>query len=263
VIEFLVARGVTRTFAERAFDTPSSSMWYPTAEELIAAGVVTAAAKSDEVALSGITPSKLAGLEQELLQFDVFAALKEFEPETYATVLTALRDGVQRGRTELDVRQEVLPQVQKIYLAKLPYASDEAVLAISELMLDEMAELRQKSGELCRDVLSEDPRRSARAAGELSVAIRAREMTVAGAVIRSAASGTYGPRPGARFDAQLEQIVGELAEQWGEDVALLGEMDNPAADATKVCDVTMALFRAVLARPPAEAAQLLRTMYAG
>jgi hypothetical protein len=40
-------------------------------------------------------------------------------------------------------------------------------------------------------------------------------------------------------------------------------MDNPAADAAKVCDVTMALFRAVLARPPAEAAQLLRTMYAG
>jgi hypothetical protein len=176
--------------------------------------------------------------------------------------MTALRDGMQRGRTQLEVRQEVMPQVQKVYLAKLPYASDEAVLAISELMLDEMVELRQKSGELCRDLLSEDVRRSAVAAGELSAAIRAREMTVAGAVIRTAASGAHGPRPGARFDAQIEQIVGELAERWGEDVALLGEMDNPAADATKVCDVTMALFRAVLKRPPVEAAQLLRTMYA-
>lgn len=262
-IEFLVARGVTRAFAERAFDTPSSSMWYPTAQELIAAGVVTAEARPDEVALSGIAPAKLAGMEQELLQFDLFTALKEFEPETYTTVMTALRDGMQRGRTQLEVRQEVMPQVQKIYLAKLPYASDEAVLAISELMLDEMVELRQKSGELCRDLLSEDVRRSAVAAGELSAAIRAREMTVAGAVIRTAASGAYGPRPGARFDAQIEQIVGELAESWGEDVALLGEMDNPAADATKVCDVTMALFQALLKRPPAEAAQLLRTMYAG
>jgi hypothetical protein len=36
----LVERGVTAAFAARAVATPSDQIWYPTPEELVAAGVI-------------------------------------------------------------------------------------------------------------------------------------------------------------------------------------------------------------------------------
>jgi hypothetical protein len=38
---FLLAQGVSRTFVDRAFTTPNSSVWIPTEEELLEAGLVT------------------------------------------------------------------------------------------------------------------------------------------------------------------------------------------------------------------------------
>jgi len=48
---------------------------------------------------------------------------------------------------------------------------------------------------------------------------------------------------------------------WGEDAALIGSIEDPSADADKVCDVMMDYFRRVMDRPPAQAAEILRTMY--
>ena len=49
VVEFLVKRGVTRDFAERAFDRGTVELWYPSIAELEAAGVATTVAVRTDV----------------------------------------------------------------------------------------------------------------------------------------------------------------------------------------------------------------------
>ena len=261
--EYLADRGVKKWFTDKAFLEPSDSMWYPTQEELLSAGVVLAAASEEQVALSGIRDSDMAVLEQELLKVDMYSALKEFEPATYQSILTKIRNGVQRGRTMTDVREEVMPDMQAVYMAKLPYGSDGAVIAIAHVMIYQLRELQAKGGTLCTDYLSQDAARSRRANIALSLEARLKEGAAAGELIRTASNGQYGPKPGAAFDQEIDRLVGGLYEKWGQDVALIGQYEDMSLDQAKVCEITIEMLERLAAYPQRQAGQLLRTMFAG
>ena len=261
-IEFYVAQGTSRAFAERAFDTPITRAWYPTIDELQSAGVVTAVAKDGEFAISGVDMSTLPKLEADLLEIDLFAALKDHEPELYAQYMTTIRDAVQRGRTLDEVRAEIMPEMQNVYSASLPRADDASVILATRLMVDQLSALRSKSGQLCVDAMSTDPAVSVRASAEVPLALRQKELQL-GDVIRSASTGRYGPKPGEKFDAQIARLVQELDAQ-GYNVALLQSIGEARpADPDGLCGVVIGMYTAILRWPSAEAGQVLRTLYDG
>jgi hypothetical protein len=261
-IEFYVEQGVDRAFARRALETPPTGMWYPSREELEGAGVITGLAGEGEFGLSGFTPAALGDVERELLKLDVLVALKEHEPATYEAIVAPLREAVLRGRSILDVREEVMPHVQELYLARLPYGDDASVLALTRVMLAQMRALRAQSGLACTRFITNEAPVSAGLAVPLE--LRQQEMALLGDLVRSAATGRYGPQPGAAFDRQLNVVLERMEARWGEDVELLGEVGDPdsRANPEQVCAVAIGLYETVLERPPAVAAQILRTMYA-
>jgi hypothetical protein len=54
---WLIGIGVPAWFADRAYSTPSDSMWWPTSDELKRAGIITGIARPDDFALSGFGPA--------------------------------------------------------------------------------------------------------------------------------------------------------------------------------------------------------------
>ena len=261
-IEFYVEQGVDRAFARRALDTPATGMWYPSRQELEAAGVVTGLAAEGTFGLSGFSSAALGDIERELLKLDVLVALKEHEPATYEAIMTPLREAVLRGRSILDVREEVMPHVQQLFLARLPYGDDASVLALTRVMLAQMRALRAQSALACTRFMTNQEPVSAGLAVPLE--LRQQEMALLGDLVRSAATGRYGPMPGAAFDRQLNAVLERLETRWGDSAALLSEVGDPnsRADPDQVCAIAIDLYEAVLERPPVEAAQMLRTLYA-
>jgi len=262
-IDFYAAQGVDRKFAERVFDTPATAVWYPTVAELQAAGVVTALADETDVALSGLNSKDMASFEQELLKVDLIAALRETEPEAYRQVITSMREGYARGQTILEVRQKFMPQLSDIYMKRLPYADDEAVISLTRVAVEELQALRKLGGSSCRDYLFPTSDAGARASLLVPLELRAKESAIGARVLRTAAVGVYKPQPGAIFDGQLERLATKLVDQ-GFDAEAFAAMSDPAAkvDPERVCDLVIALYTLTLERPRTEAGQFLRTLYA-
>lgn len=256
--EFMVARGVDRGFVERALAVDGDEMWYPTLAELEQARVLTRVAAEGEMALSGLSNEQRENFEQELLKTDLFLALRDHEPDVYAQALAALRDGYLRGRTLLEVRAELMPAITELYMKRLPYGDDSSMIAVTEIMLKQLRELRAKDPALCYKYANNELEGI-----EISESLRSEEITRMGQLIRSAALGNYGPRPGPQFDAQVEQVVMEMAEVWGDDIAFLAQIGqpNPQGSDDTLCALTIDLYERILTRPPGEAAQMLRTMF--
>ncbi len=261
-IAFYVAQGVDRAFARRALETPATGMWYPSRAELESAGVVTGVAAEGEFGLSGFTADELREVERELLEIDVFVALKAHEPQVYAAVMRSFKDGIGRGRSVLDIRREVMPLLQPLYLERLPHGDDASVLALSRVLVAQLRALGARSGRDCVRYMTPDA--SLEAALAVPRELREQETALLGDLVRSAATGRYGPKPGPAYERALGEVITRLERRWGAEVELLGELGHPdsRADPDKVCALAIELYETVLERPPAEAAQLLRTMYA-
>lgn len=237
-------------------------MWYPSREELEAAGVITGLAGEGEFGLSGFTADELREVERELLEIDVFVALKAHEPPVYAAVMQSFKDGIGRGRSVLDIRREVMPLVQPLYLERLPHGDDASVLALSRVLVAQLRALGARSGRDCVRYMTSDA--SIEAALAVPRELREQEIALLGDLVRSAATGRYGPKPGPAYERAIGEVITRLERRWGAEVELLGELGDPdsRADPDKVCALAIELYETVLERPPAEAAQLLRTMYA-
>jgi hypothetical protein len=259
-VEFMTSRGVERSFAERALAVSGDDMWYPSVAELEAAGVVTGVAGMDQVAVSGLAAGQGEDFEARILKTELFAALREHEPKTYQMALETIREGYQRGRTLLEIRQQVMPAVTEVYSRRLPYGDDAAVIDVAALLVDQLQEIGRQDPALC--VRYAGGQSSAEV--QLSPELLDREMRVMGQLIRSAATERHGPRPGAVFDAQVERLIGEMTAVWGDDIALLAQIGepNPSGDPAKICAMLAEMYQRVLELPPAESGQMLRTLFA-
>lgn len=258
---WMMSRGVQGAFAMQAMEEGHTSMWYPERAELLASGVVTEEAGFGEMGFSGVSAEDLKNLEEHLLKVELFAALKEIEPAIYERVSASMMEGMRRGRPMSEIRAAILPEVSALYMQRTPYASDEAVIGLTELLVAQMEDLMGKDPRWCYQMMSEDAQLSGEAGSHVRQDLRERELVVGAAVLRSAATGRYGPRPDEAFERQIEEVVGQLMATWGSDAAVLADLGDPSVDAATACGVTLDMYRLILAKPKAEAGQMLRTLY--
>jgi hypothetical protein len=154
----LEAHGAPRGFVERALNTKSSSMWYPTGEELLEAKIIHAVIDGSDFAISGIENWRdERKLEEGLLSFPVFRALKEHDQASYLEFYKNFRDSVQQGRSpgELSAQVKVIIS-QKVLPRYLPIAPDLPLLRYWRSQIAEMRELAAGSYQACADFVFPD-----------------------------------------------------------------------------------------------------------
>ena len=149
----LQAHGAPRGFVERALSTKSNSMWYPTGEELLEAKIIHAVIDGSDFAISGIENWRdERKLEEGLLNFPLFRALKERDQASYLEIYKHFRDSVQQGRSPGELNAQIkLFMMEKIVPRYLPRAPDLPLLRYWRSQIAEMRELAERSYQACAD----------------------------------------------------------------------------------------------------------------
>jgi hypothetical protein len=258
-----LARGFAKAFVNRAFSTPNNEMWKPTHRELFHAGFVTGYPESDDVAVTGFKLGDLESIEAEFAKIPLFSALKTYEPETYRSMLSEMRSGLQKGRSLAELREKVLPLVQSVFMQRMPYASNSAVRSFVALLLEQMDVLYSVDTVLCYDYICDQERVAKLDVTKyFSKELREKELLVIAEVIRSAATQKHRPPQEKEIERQRAGVLKSLARRYGDDVQMLADPELGKKNKAKMCQLTYELYETILGLPERESGPLLRFMYA-
>jgi hypothetical protein len=257
---YFVLRGVSESFVRQAF-RPSDALWYPTAEQMRAAGYITGFAGSDDVALSGMPMEQIAGLDQALRKEPLYSAIAEHEPDVYREIAAAVKEGFLQGLSLAELRSRTIPLIQDLSRKRLPFASDEAIVSYASVMVAEM-DVLNRDPDKCRAYLFREDSASGEVRADLAPDLVQREMATIGEVIRSAASGQWRPPSEDAVAPIRDRVTSRLALTWSaQDLDQLQHLDR-RDDAARVCRVCYGLYRAITSLPRHEAGPMLRSMFA-
>lgn len=259
----LARLGVPGGFIARIYATPHDSMWFPTLDELRRARIVDAPARDVTVALRGGDWSR-ANVEAELLQFPLYRAVREAEPELFERIRDDLAEGLAAGKPEAELiaagRARVLPPTRKY----LPRASEATVVAFAGLVIDQIDQLNARDPQVCYDYLLGTPAsQHLDLRRYLSEDLLRRELAVSAEAIDSGARSPQAVPDRAR-GAELQQMLTErLRARAPQHLQALEAMRAPDADRAAVCRAIQALYRESLAMPRDQGVALLRFIFAG
>jgi hypothetical protein len=258
---YFTSRGVSSEFVSRAF-LPTSDLWRPDPEQMLAAGFITGYADEDATPLSGMAPGEIDRLDETLRHDPVYAALAEFEPEAYAAIVAAVKEGFRHGQTLADLRSRTAPIIEQVYGKRLAFASDDAAVAFARLKFDKLTIL-QEDPDSCLAYLSPGTNRGRAVPALISTQMQNRERDVMIAVIQSGASGQWRPPDQAEVAPIREEITARmLATFTRDDVTELAHLDRPGANAPRACEVSRGLYKVIVDLPAAKAGSIVRDMFA-
>jgi hypothetical protein len=261
----LIEQGVPAWFADRAYSTPNNSMWWPSADILMQANVVTEVARSSDFALSG-APRDLDSdkLEAGLLKVPTFAAIKRAEPETYAKILAAMMDAVKRGKSQTELNAVTLPFVANVTKKYLPVASGDAVIEMTKVLVAEMDAIASKDPVACYHFINPRPSDpSVSVADYISGELKNRDLAASAAVIETGSIRPQRVPAEAEVSGLMDRAVLGLSRKYNaEDIATLSDLNSPKVNRQKVCGIASGLYREVLMLPVPDQARLLRYMFA-
>jgi hypothetical protein len=282
---WMIAIGVPTWFADRAYS--SSSIWWPTPDELWQAGFITRVggspnatkgaeatgrgsqglpAATDEFTSSGLTATATKGdVDKELLKTSLYAAIKRAEPETYRRILVAVSDAIRSGKSKVEVAALPQPFVYSVLRKYRAHAPDEAVLALAELTVAEVDAIGLTDTNGCYDFLF--PGGATRPI-ELWAYLPPETLEPGFAAISELTETrtTNSKRVSTSKEVlQLQKVVIEaVARRHSATFPLaLADPRSPKFSHETVCIAFGALFREVLALPAKDRAQLLRSLFAG
>jgi len=217
----------------------------------------------DDDAISGIKSEEFDDLEASLLTNALYVALKNHEPDIYERIMAELKDSVLGGISMQELEVKTLSLVQSVYERRVPYASDEAVIAFVNVFLDQMEFLYGLDASLCYWYLYESDSVPPNSPFTFPDEIREREIEAGAMVINSAASGLYYPPTEEEIESIQHQILTGLIQQFPENISLLGGTDISEADKGPACEVAYAMYFDIRELPKKDAASYLRYLMSG
>lgn len=259
----LVRAGVSPDFAERAFGTPAASMWYPTLQELQSANVITGVAAPGQFGRSaGTFPVNADELDGEFAKVPIFAAIQKYEPATYRQFRDSLASSVSAGDTRMEMIVKARPIIMALAKKYLPIASGDAMMEMASISADEMDQIGAKDPVACYRLITSAPIDIQR---YVSPDLVGRELAALTRVIESGAAAPQPIPSEASVMPALEELRARIADKYGEDAAALDALsapaDAPPPDHVKVCRMTAAFYREVIAFDAERRDMLLRFMF--
>ena len=196
--------------------------------------------------------------EAEFLGSPAYRALKKHDPATYDRLMADFRQAVKedKGReaTVAAVREHVVRAVQ----SRLPTASNESVAAYMKIMLVEMKELDEQGGDLCYRFLFPQVSGPIDPVQYFSKETQKADLDALAEVIRTSAENPQPVPPESVVMPQLQVIFIDLANDHGQDIAMLQTPVAPNVDRRKICQMTQNMYTKILRLPVEESGQMLR-----
>jgi hypothetical protein len=259
---YLTSLGVSRPFAKQAMETPMETMWYPTAEQLTAAAVVTRVTSGDDFGLSGFGATvSVDSLDQALQTSRLFRALKKSHAEAYQNVLRAELSAFEKGKSSDQLREETYPVISPVISASLQYSSDDALLRLGRLLVKQLDILSRGQGDTCVGYLNGETAASNAALRNFPVELREEELETQADILESADRNRHAPGKAA-FDTGLAIALARAQRSVGEDVLFVSRLNDSSVSSSRRCRGALGLYSAIMSLPREDAALVLRGMMA-
>lgn len=259
----LVGNGVATWFADRAYSTPSETMWVPSPDDLQRAHVVTEVADVTVAAASTAQPPETdvgAEVDAEFGKMAIFAAIRNVAPDTYAKIRAITVDAIVHKKSAAELSAAVAPYMRGLARTYLPTASDAAVIEFAKVIALELSDIAAHSTDDCYN-FSYRPHeaKSLNVLPYLSTEVLLREQNALAELIESKQT----PAPQRATDKDItpsrNYVTEKLIDQYGgADVEAYANAMAPNPDRAKVCRMTIAFYTEAFTLPPDEQARLLR-----
>ena len=252
----LESAGISDSFIRHVLETPSQDMWYPTYEEMRAAGVVTTQSAGDRFASAwNVADPEFKDLFKTLEGSPCYQTIKRVDPLAYRKMITNFVAAIRAGKTEGEAIAAVAETSAAMMRTYLPSASDEALLAMRDLWIDILTQYKDGSSPGCIAFFTQAKVNLARLLPGWNMT---NSLLVVEKVISSGATKVHVPVEVGSALADLHGAQGKLAEKYGEDVKLLGTPKEWPAHSQRVCDMLLDLYRQMAALPDHRSANVLR-----
>lgn len=197
-----------------------------------------------------------AGLLKDPIAGPVFQAWKDVDPAAYNEFMRSMLRNATSGKDMEalinEAREKAMAQVN---LAKL---SDSDIVEMARVTADQLHELRSTHPQSCVGIMHGKPLGDMRP--HLSKEVAQREAMLLAAAFRASKSPVGASLSASEMDQQLAEVLAPLQAEYGADVALLGPSADAKGKEVRVCEIGAALFNAIAAEPPSDAAKLMRAL---
>lgn len=206
----------------------------------------------------------LSSLEE---QMPVIATIKKISPEAYQSIERLVRDyDPSNEQLKRQIFDHIIGNVMRLVLERIPYASDASVIDFTSKVKDYLNVLLETdpSGQTCFYSLFPYLRDSAEIIPpQKSHAVLLKQLTATNELLISGESGVKQPMlSSAEQTAILADLQAKLAKQYGDETALLGNLDKAKLQPALTCRISISFYDHILAIPDnKQKAAFLRTLF--
>ncbi|MDN0089168.1 DNA gyrase [Yersinia nurmii] len=205
-----------------------------------------------------------AEVEYSIEKFAVYQTIKQQDPTLYTNLvnrLVALKSG---GSSEQEIIDEIKQSVALLTVSKIQSAPDKSVVEYMSVILDELHFYQEndKTHQLCYKALYPQVEGGVNTVKELPATLVQRDLEALNNLFTASTGKPIKPE-NEQYRGQLEAIVQELHQKYGDDLLMLSNPTAANVDRKKVCDMAVELYGNVLRLPQKEAGTIIRTMLAG
>lgn len=202
---------------------------------------------------------ELHNAEAKLLEIPVYRVLKKHEPAAYAKILAEYERSVADPKQMGAFTSLVMSEVSAVTSRRMSTASQDSLIALMREMLANLRVL-QKDGDSCFRYLFPQVAGPIDFAKHFDEPAESRSLTLLAEVIRSSAEEPVKAESPEVAQEKLVPVVRALADEFGDDAQMLGNVAAPGVDRGKVCEITISLYDRILRLPAADASMVLRSL---
>ncbi|WP_397597383.1 hypothetical protein [Sphingorhabdus sp.] len=140
---------VRPSFTDKSMSTPSSEMWYPSFDELLASNVVTKRTLGGQVSAFANFYKKRADYENELLKSNFGSLLKIKHPDIFAKIIDAAWAAQQDGKTDGEVGNAMRAKIAENFSIIIGASDDNILDQYAKLISAQLNAARDISFDTC------------------------------------------------------------------------------------------------------------------
>ncbi|MCW2481082.1 hypothetical protein [Candidatus Symbiopectobacterium sp. NZEC135] len=215
-----------------------------------------------------LMPNKSRSLELQyaeasMAKLPIFQTIKQYAPDTYQTLKEKVVDAKAEGKDLQQAIDLVQADSSAFLLSRLYSAPDDKVITTLKVMLEQGENIQQQSDEACFKFFFPFVSGGVNPLTLNSTELIQRRMRADSELVAASYTSPRAadkPREDAAAAQAIQPVIQRLYGQYGADLQMIADPAAKQVDRKKVCDITLQLYRHILALPPQQAAAVIRSV---
>jgi hypothetical protein len=261
IISDAVQLGIAKKFMVKGYSTASNSMWYPTKEEIIEANYATGFSEG-QFAISGLgmRPDKEKALSL-LRAVPLYVAVEKAEPEVFSKIAKVYVDAAIKGLPEGPAVSKIRGMLGTLLVKYLPRASDDALIEMVNVMIEEMRAIRKVDPIACHYFLFSVPEKPITIGLYVDKNLLMRDLKASEMVLISGVKGQVPVFSEEETEPLYDELMQIILDQYG--VEVISKLAKFGSEEIKdeTCKIAEIMYGKALDMQRINSLKILRSMF--